>query len=129
MVRRRNTQYSDEERKMILMEYKLGNMTQAEIAKKYDIGDRTMISVWLKKYGNPLQNAENFVSLQRQTQLVTEKMQQGSPEERILALEKQLKETENQLEAAEMKVKVLNTMIDIAERKGIKIRKNSGAKQ
>lgn len=129
MVRKRNTQYSDEERKMILMEYKLGNMTQAEIAKKYDIGDRTMISVWLKKYGNPLQNAENFVSLQRQTQLVTEKMQQGSPEERILALEKQLKETENQLEAAEMKVKVLNTMIDIAERKGIKIRKNSGAKQ
>lgn len=129
MVRKRNTQYSDEERKMILMEYKLGNMTQAEIAKKYDIGDRTMISVWLKKYGNPLQNAENFVSLQRQTQLVTEKMQQGSPEERILALEKQLRETENQLEAAEMKVKVLNTMIDIAERKGIKIRKNSGAKQ
>lgn len=129
MVRKRNTQYSDEERKMILMEYKLGNMTQAEIAKKYGIGDRTMISVWLKKYGNPLQNAENFVSLQRQTQLVTEKMQQGSPEERILALEKQLKETENQLEAAEMKVKVLNTMIDIAERKGIKIRKNSGAKQ
>lgn len=129
MVRKRNTQYSDEERKMILMEYKLGNMTQTEIAKKYGIGDRTMISVWLKKYGNPLQNAENFVSLQRQTQLVTEKMQQGSPEERILALEKQLKETENQLEAAEMKVKVLNTMIDIAERKGIKIRKNSGAKQ
>ena len=129
MVRKRNTQYSDEERKMILMEYKLGNMTQAEIAKKYGIGDRTMISVWLKKYGNPLQKAENFVSLQRQTQLVTEKMQQGSPEERILALEKQLKETENQLEAAEMKVKVLNTMIDIAERKGIKIRKNSGAKQ
>lgn len=129
MVRKRNTQYSEEERKMILMEYKLGHMTQAEIAKKYDIGDRTMISVWLKKYGNPLQNAENFVSLQRQTQLVTEKMQQGSPEERILALEKQLKETENQLEAAEMKVKVLNTMIDIAERKGIKIRKNSGAKQ
>ena len=129
MVRKRNTQYSDEERKMILMEYKLGNMTQAEIAKKYGIGDRTMISVWLKKYGNPLQNAENFVSLQRQTQLVTEKMQQGSPEERILALEKQLKETENQLEAAEMKVKVVNTMIDIAERKGIKIRKNSGAKQ
>lgn len=64
MVRKRNTQYSDEERKMILMEYKLGNMTQAEIAKKYGIGDRTMISVWLKKYGNPLQNAENFVPLQ-----------------------------------------------------------------
>lgn len=129
MVRKRNTQYSDEERKMILMEYKLSNMTQAEIARKYGIGDRTMISIWLKKYGNPLQNAENFVSLQRQTQLVAEKMHQGSPEERILALEKQLKETENQLEAAEMKVKVLNTMIDIAERKGIKIRKNSGAKQ
>jgi hypothetical protein len=40
-----------------------------------------------------------------------------------------LKETENQLREAEMKVKVLDKMIDIAESKGIQIRKNSGAKQ
>lgn len=129
MSRKRKIQYGEEEQKAILLEYELGDSTQQELAKKYGINDRTIISKWLKKYGSPLKNAKNFVSLHRQTQLLDETMQKGSPEERILALEAQLKETENQLRKAEMKVKVLDKMIDIAESKGIQIRKNSGAKQ
>ena len=129
MKHKRNNRYGEEERKAILLEYELGDVTQQELAQKYGLKDRTIISRWLKMYGSPLQNAKNFVSLQRQTQISAETMQKGSPEERILALEKQLKETEEQLRKAEMKVKVLDKMIDIAESKGIKIRKNSGAKQ
>jgi len=122
------SKYSLEERIAILKEYEESNLTQEQIAKKYGI-DRSVISAWLKRHGSSLRNAENFVSLHRQTEKRIETMQTGTPEERLSALEKQLKETEEKLAQAEMKVKVLDTMIDIAERQGIKVRKNSGAKQ
>ena len=129
MRKQGNSKYTLEERKAILKEYEESDLTQAEIAKKYGLSDHSTIAVWKKRLGSSLQNAENFVILQHQTEKRLVAMRTGTPEERIAALEQQLKETEAKLSQAEMKVKVLDTMIDIAERQGIKIRKNSGAKQ
>ena len=50
--------------------------------------------------------------------------------EKVAALEKHIKQIEKQLEAAQMQVTALDTMIDLAESKlKISIRKKSGTKQ
>lgn len=121
--------YSAEEKMAIIREYEESDFTQEEIARKYGIHSRTSIVRWREKFGSTLQNAEKVVSLQRQNQIILETMQSGTPEERIAALEKELKATQDKLKKATMKVQILDTMIDIAERQGIKIRKNSGAKR
>ena len=52
-----------------------------------------------------------------------------SPEEENEGLKKRVKELEDRLRYAELQNLALNTMIDIAEEQGIRIRKKSGAKQ
>ncbi len=47
----------------------------------------------------------------------------------IAAQSKQIEQLEKQLKRSQDKVLALNTLIDIAEEQGIRIRKKSGAKQ
>ncbi len=47
----------------------------------------------------------------------------------IAAQSKQIEQLEKQLKCSQDKVLALNTLIDIAEEQGIRIRKKSGAKQ
>ena len=55
----------------------------------------------------------------------SESMKKKSPEE----LEAEVKRLTKELEWAQLQNKALNTLIDIAESQGIRIRKKSGAKQ
>ena len=48
---------------------------------------------------------------------------------KIEALEKQIKELESRLKKSQDKNLALNTLIDLAEEQGIRIRKKSGVKQ
>ena len=54
-----------------------------------------------------------------------EKCEQRSSEE----LERLLSETEEKLRKKELEVAALNTLIDIAEENGVRVRKNFGAKR
>ena len=53
----------------------------------------------------------------------------ASQSARIEALEKQIKELEAKLKKSQDKNLALNTLIDLAEEQGIRIRKKSGVKQ
>ena len=53
----------------------------------------------------------------------------AAPRHAITALQKQIEKLEKDLKKSQDKNLALNTLIDIAEEQGIRIRKKSGAKQ
>lgn len=57
------------------------------------------------------------------------KAKKTDPSEENALLKQRIRDLEAQLHQSELKNLALNTMIDIAEEQGIKIRKKSGAKQ
>ena len=103
----------------ILREYLTSELSCRELAEKHGLKAGT-ISKWIQRY----LNQKNVVSLQADTKpledMARKKKEEKSPE--VLALEARVRELELQNLA-------LNTLIDVAERNGIDIRKKSGAKQ
>jgi len=99
--------------------YLTGDNSIEELGNYYNVNPST-IRTWIKRY----RNSKKVVSLQADTKpaedMARKKKEEKSPE--VLLLEARIRELELQNLA-------LNTLIDVAERNGIEIRKKSGAKQ
>ena len=110
---------SIKEREEIIAEYLSGDMSYRELGEKYQINPSSL-RVWACR----LKTREKVVSLQPESKPIVEmsrkKKEEQSPE--IAMLQARIRELEMQNLA-------LNTLIDVAERNGIEIRKKSGAKQ
>ena len=108
-----------EKRDEIVAAYLGGENSYEELGKYYNV-DPKIIMVWVSRY----RKSKKVVSLQADTKpledMARKKKEERSPE--VLALEARVRELELQNLA-------LNTLIDVAERNGIDIRKKSGAKQ
>ena len=108
-----------EKRNEIISMYFSGDNSIKELSDYYKISPNT-ISCWIKKF----RKSRKVVSLQADTKpledMACKKKEEKSPE--LLALEARVRELELQNLA-------LNTLIDVAERNGIDIRKKSGANQ
>ena len=108
-----------EKKAEIISAYLTGDNSYEELGKYYNVEPST-IRTWVSRY----RRRENVVSLQADTKpledMARKKKDEKSPE--VLALEARIRELELQNLA-------LNTLIDVAERNGIDIRKKSGAKQ
>ena len=108
-----------EKRDEIVAAYLGGENSYEELGKYYNV-DPKIIMVWVSRY----RKSKKVVSLQADTKpledMARKKKEEKSPE--VLALEARIRELELQNLA-------LNTLIDVAERNGINIRKKSGAKQ
>ena len=106
-------------RRWLVREIEEQRMTPAEAVKHFNFhphNGHSMLCDWRRKYA-----PEMVLDLP----VMTEKERQ-----KVEALQKRLKETEKQLEHAQMKNIALETLIDIAEDKlKIGIRKKPGAKQ
>ena len=118
---RRFYQRTPKEKKAeIISAYLSGENSYEELGKYYDVPPKT-ICVWVSRFRK---SGRNVVSLQADTKALEDvarkKKEEKSPE--VLALEARVRELELQNLA-------LNTLIDVAERNGIDIRKKSGAKQ
>jgi transposase-like protein len=111
--------YPRELREEIVSVYLAGENSYEELSDYYKIKSST-IRTWVCRY----QKSKNVVSLQLDTNpyeaMARKKKDEKSPE--VLQLEARIRELELQNLA-------LNTLIDVAERNGIEIRKKSGAKQ
>ena len=101
----------------VVAEVERGDLSYKQAQKKYGIQGRSTVLVWLRKHG-------------RLTwQLNTAAMPQ-TPNQRIKELEAQLAAPQKQLKEAELKAKLLDTIIDVAEgQMGIQIRKKPLPKQ
>jgi len=118
-MRNVRTQYPKSLRYEIVRVYLTGNYSYEELANIYNV-PLTNVRTWVWRY----RYSENVVSLQSDSNPF-EDMARKKKEEKsadVLALEARIRELELQNLA-------LNTLIDVAERNGIEIRKKSGAKQ
>jgi len=108
-----------EKRDEIVVSYLTGDNSVEELADYYKVKAVT-IRTWIRRY----RDLQKVVSLQSESNPIVDmshkKKDEKSPE--VLQLEARIRELELQNLA-------LNTLIDVAERNGIEIRKKSGAKQ
>ena len=108
-----------EKRDEIVSVFLSGDNSADELAEYYNVNPHTL-RTWVKRY----RHSKKVVSLQADTKpledMARKKKEEKSPE--VLALEARVRELELQNLA-------LNTLIDVAEKNGIDIRKKSGAKQ
>ena len=130
-LRRSKSKFTREQRLAIIEEYEKGALTGKEISEKYGIKYPSMIFNWRKRLQKPhvyLRKSEksSTFAAEIKPQVADEvPMKKRSAEE----LEAENKKLSKDLEWAELQIKALNTLIDIAESQGIQIRKKSGAKQ
>lgn len=100
----------------VVAEVERGDLTYKQAQRKYGIQGRSTVLVWLRKHGSLT------------WQVNTSAMPQ-TPNQRIKELEAQLAAAQKQLKEAELKARLLDTIIDVAEgQMGIQIRKKPVAK-
>ena len=109
-----------EKRDEVVLMYLSGEKSVEELGEYYNVNPST-IRTWVKRY----RYSQNVVSLQSDSKPredMSRKQKETEKSADVLALEARIRELELQNLA-------LNTLIDVAERNGIEIRKKSGAKQ
>ncbi len=115
-----NPRFTKEKKAEIISTYLTGDNSYEELSDYYKVGAAT-IRNWVCRY----RKRENVVPLQADSKPVEDmacKKKETEKSADVLALEARIRELELQNLA-------LNTLIDVAERNGIEIRKKSGAKQ
>ena len=132
------TKFSRSLRRSICIEYMQSGKSRKEIALKYNLPNVQTLSSWINSCLSPLEIHEKCASLQPVPVQMDSDMAKKKQEEPmdvsamsalIEAQRKQIEKLEKQLKYSQDKNLALNTLIDIAEEQGIKIRKKSGAKQ
>ena len=125
-------------KRSICIEYMQSNMSRKEIAMKYNLPSVNLLSSWIQSCLTPLEIHEKCASLQpvmiqMEVDMANEKHEEpldvAAMSALIEAQRKQIEKLEKQLKYSQDKNLALNTLIDIAEEQGLKIRKKSGAKQ
>jgi transposase len=113
---------SQQEKRSIVRAIEEGRMTIYEARAAYNVNSTVTITKWIKE--SKRENAELVVP---NTALMANKKQDQQPDPDV---KKALAEALKKLEEAELKVKALDTLIDVAEEQfKIAIRKKAGAKQ
>ena len=115
----------------VAIEYIQGGGTMQEIALKYNLPNLQTVSNWVRCYLTPEEIQNKRLSLPQETQKDTSmpEKQDTSKDLMISALEQRIQDLEKLLKHSQLKCKALDTLIDIAEEQGIRIRKKSGTKQ
>jgi transposase-like protein len=114
--------FSQQEKRSIVRAIQEGRMTIYEARIAYRVNSTVTITKWIKE--SKRENAE-LVSSNLPVMANKEQNQQPDPDPK-----KALAEALKKLEEAELKVKALNTLIDVAEEQfKISIRKKAGARQ
>lgn len=125
-------------KRSICIEYMQSGKSRKEIAMKYNLPSVGTLSGWLQSCLSPLEIHEKCASLQP----VTIQMESGMAKEKsekpmdvasmsalIEAQRKQIAKLEKELQYSRDKNLALNTLIDVIEEQGIKVRKKAGVKQ
>ena len=125
-------------KRSICIEYMQSGMSRKEIALKYNLPSVGTLSGWINSCLSPLEIHEKCASLQPvtvQMDIDMAKERQEKPMDvasmsaLIEAQRKQIEKLEKQLKYSQDKNLALNTLIDVIEEQGIKVRKKAGVKQ
>jgi transposase len=115
--------FSEEEKLKIIQEYLDTDISQDALVNKYKFGSSSNISKWMRKFGMMPPNPQSLELIKQMAKEIDK-----TPRER--ELEQKLKDAEKALEYKDLRIRALETMIDIAENDlNIPIRKKPGTKQ
>ena len=132
------TKFSRALRRSICIEYMQSGKSRKEIALKYNLPSTNLLSSWINSCLSPLEIHEKCASLQPVTVQMDSDMAKEKNEKPmdvaamsalIEAQRKQIEKLEKQLKYSQDKNLALNTLIDVIEEQGIKVRKKAGVKQ
>ena len=125
-------------KRSICIEYIQSGKSRKEIALKYNLPSVNTLASWINSCLSPLEIHEKCASLQPVTVQMDSNMAQKKEEAPmdvaamsalIEAQRKQIEKLEKQLKYSQDKNLALNTLIDVIEEQGIKVRKKAGVKQ
>ncbi len=125
-------------KRSICIEYMQSGKSRKEIAMKYNLPNVGTLSGWIQSCLSPLEIHEKCASLQPVTVQMDTDMAKERQEEPmdvaamsalIEAQRKQIERLEKQLKYSQDKNLALDTLIDVIEEQGIKVRKKAGVKQ
>ena len=131
MKMKQRTFFKKEDRISIATEYYTTDASAKEICLKYGLSSHVVLCNWVKRYIKNAENAQNLLPLPRKSVsdiipgLPSDMAKTGKdPKE----LEARIAELEKALKWEQMRTHALETMIEIAEEQGMKVRKKSGVK-
>jgi transposase-like protein len=91
--------YSESFKKQVVREYESGGMTKDQLMRKYDLGGKSLVLAWCRKYGK----------FDYKSSAVKGRPMKDPQKQRI-------KELEEKLKAAELKLKVYDKLIEVTNR-------------
>ena len=125
-------------KRSICIEYMQSGKSRKEISLKYNLPSVNTLASWINSCLSPLEIHERCASLQPVTVQMDNDMAKERHEESmdvaamsalIEAQKKQIAKLEKELKYSQDKNLALNTLIDVIEEQGIKVRKKAGVKQ
>ncbi len=130
-----NKKFSRGLKRSICIEYMQSGKSRKEIALKYGLPSTNLLSAWIQSCLSPLEIHEKCASLPRETlqmdnEMANEEIHSVAELTALVeAQRKQIEKLEKQLKYSQDKNLALNTLIDVIEEHGIKVRKKAGVKQ
>ena len=134
----RKQRFSRALKRSICIEYMQSGKSRKEIALKYNLPSVNTLASWINSCLSPLEIHEKCASLQPVTIQMDSNMAQKKEDTPmdvatmsalIEAQKKQIAKLEKDLKYSQDKNLALNTLIDVIEEQGIKVRKKAGVKQ
>ena len=123
--------FKKEERLSIAQEYYTTDASAKEICLKYGLSSHAVLCNWVKRYIKDAESPQKLLPLPRKSVSeiipgLTSDMARTRKDPK--ELEARIAELEKALKWEQMRTHALETMIEIAEEQGMKVRKKSGAK-
>ena len=134
---RRGQRFARAFKRAVAVEYLQTGVKRQDIAMKYGLPSVQSVSNWVNCYLTPHEIETKCVNLPP-VNASTLAMEKKEPQEQlplvdqsatIEQLQKQLQKLEKQLQFERDRNLALNTLIDVIEEQGIKVRKKAGVKQ
>ena len=122
-------------KRSICIEYMQSGKSRKEIAMKYNLPSVGILSGWINSCLSPLEIHEKCASLPPETVQMDNEMAKEEVHNvaeltaLVEAQRKQIEKLEKQLKYSQDRNLALNTLIDVIEEQGIKVRKKAGVKQ
>jgi transposase len=126
-------QYTERYKQQVVSEVLSGQISKAEVSRKYGINGRRTVHRWCQKYGGDLYREGRYIDLPLELlpkdEVMSREKTEPLPDDPKL-LKEQIAQLKTQLRASELKREAFERAIEIAKRElGIDVLKKSGAKQ
>ena len=118
--------YSEDFKRMVIHEYLAGGISQGTLLRKYNIGAKSAIPRWMKRFGYTEADKSQEINF---TGLISPDLAKKKEQPSNSALLKRIKELERELEDEKLRSELYSRIIDKAEKQlKIQIRKKPNAK-